>query len=178
MPPNGRWKEMFKKVPDTDYSEMVFDGPDWETHDTLLGSFNERVDIDFVYVNPLTERIEDDDRLNIAPRVWIEAGGWHDQSGDKNLPVPEEGWNKHNKWIGCHDYRLDCGGPDLETAILELACRVEFYYGDGHENKLNVPVKCEGFFKNAVEFTGYTSTCTADTEGYCIKCGFLVKEDN
>lgn len=242
-PPPGRESERFRPPDERGLSEMVFDGPDWITTTIFLGGFDECVDIDHAYVDPTTERIEDDEARNTTFRVWIEAGGWLDESqnldgywidvkhvedpgyfiasmpafgssacsapGDtrekaiaalepvyraisahyvqigKEPPfksartMPEGGWNDHNKWIRCHSISLDCGEPDMETAILELAARVEFHYGEGAD-RINVPSRCEcrkveGVPDDAPAAEQYISTCIKDAEGYCAKCGYTCR---
>jgi len=156
---------------------MKFDGPDW--HDEVHrdgGGFEECVDIETAYVNPVTERIEDDDALYIAFRVWIEAGGWFDNSTDENMPVPKEGWNDYNKWGGCHDFRLNCGASDLETALLMLARLVDFYYHKDGSDIEDAPKPCEGYFENDDE-DRYVDTCEDAGDGYCRVCGFLMEPE-
>ncbi len=177
-PPPGREEERFRPPDKRGYSEMVFDGPDWITTAILVGGFWECVDFEHAYVDPTTERIEDDDARNIAFRVWIEAGGWLDLSAPENArlgePTPAGDWTDHNKWTRCHSLSLDCGAPDMESAILELAARVEFHYGDGAERLASAPERCEyrkvGDTAPAEE--QYVTTCVADSDGYCATCGY------
>ncbi len=106
----------------------------WVTSILPEGCYNDCVRMDFVYVNPATLCIEDDDKLNTLFQVWIEAGGWADMSTEKNLYAPDGGWNDNNKWIRCHDTRLDCGAENIEMALIELGVRINYYYNmDGSE---------------------------------------------
>lgn len=145
--------------PDENGARVMLDDPTWPERATTGGGWTDCVDIDVAYVDPTTERIEDDDSRNTAFRVWIEAGGWYDMSLDNNGGAPSGGWNQYNKWIGSHDVDLDCGAPDMESALLELAARVKFFYGDGRERVREISRldACE---------------CVADADGYCAKCGF------
>lgn len=170
------FEDRFVPVEGGRYHEWVPEKPEWPEHEALLGSFHECVEIDFVYVAPGSWRIENDDEKNTEIEVWIEAGPWHDQSKDPGGYVPEGGWNKYNKWCKSHDVRLDCGGGDLLEAILELACRVEFFYGEGCEDLPTASKHCEGSFKdNVIETSHYVSACIPDTDGYCMTCGFAME---
>lgn len=153
------------KVPPEDADpETVFDVPR-DSRDfwvVPVGCLQECWSLDLVFVDPMTETIEDDGTRNTAFRVWIEAGPWIDHEVEKVFPEPDEGWNHHNRWGGSHDSRLDCGGSTMEEALLELASAVEvFYKEDGSSNDLDW---CE-------------SPCTPDTQGFCESCGFLVEKD-
>jgi hypothetical protein len=155
------------KIPDN-IDEMFGDVSDavresWPERDVARGDWTECVHISATYVNPMTGRIEDDDALNTAFRVWIEAGGWSDISTENSVPVPTVGWNQYNKWMGCHDYLLDCGAPDLESALLELAVRVKLFYGDGRGRLPGITEKCD-----------YCRPTNDD--GFCGECGFDVVE--
>ena len=68
--------------------------PLWSHHDpdgAHWGDLADCMDMMFVYVDPVTECIEDDATRNTEFRVWVEAGGWYDQSQDKNVPTPDGG---------------------------------------------------------------------------------------
>jgi len=161
---------------------LLFDGPDWqdEVH-RIGGGFYESVETTFHHVDPLAERIHDelsdgvDDPRNNASRVWVEAGGWYDRSEDDNEMIPEEGWNKYNRWQSCHDIRLDCGGPDWETALMELARLVRFFYHDDVTERAEAPEKCEGSFENDDAMNGdWISACEDDGDGFCKTCGYVM----
>lgn len=142
------------------------------------GGFQECVEITPVYVNPETESIDDDESKNTGFRVWVEAGGWVDISiGGYGWPEPPDGWNHHNKWMGCHDIYLDCSGRDLEEAMVNLALRVKLYYGDTTEHLPNFVKQCEGvFLSENYSADSWRSTCTGEGNGYCSKCGHAVEE--
>jgi hypothetical protein len=152
------------------------DTANWPIKNVPDGSWHERVSISVVYVNPTTEKIEDDETRNTAFRVWLEAGGWADRSLDPEHScggnIPKEGWNDDNKWIGCHDYRLNCGAPTLDEALLELARLVNFFYCTDGTERENVPESCDGWFEGEDYHHGHTD----DGTGYCVKCGFRIEE--
>lgn len=150
---------------------------DWPKEDVGDGSFSECVDITPVYVNPETMSIDDDDDKNTLFQVWLEGGGWYDMSQDENgMPEPAGGWNQHNKWIGCHDTDLDCGGKDLEEALLQLAVRVKFYYGDMN-SRIERPDRCEPIYRDGIiDKEHYRSTCQDAGDGFCKGCGYPIKD--
>lgn len=157
--------EMFEDIPGTEFMELKSD-EDWPEREFDEGCLQECWDIGLVFVNPANETIEDDEALNTAFRVWIEAGPWHDMAEDDHTPEPEGGWNQYNRWIRSHDYRLNCGGKDLREAMLQLAQRVRFFYEDDGTGK--------GFWpcwwgENDVE-------CVGEVGDPCPNCGFLVPE--
>ena len=119
------------------------------------GGWSECVDIEIAHVDPSTERIEDDPLRNTAFRVWLEAGPWHDGATDD----PPMAFDSPDRWGASHDFRLDCGGPGLETALLELARRVEFYYCDDGTDRTDAPEECG-------------DSCEYDAAGFCAECGF------
>jgi hypothetical protein len=108
---------------------------EWPLIDIRGGSFSEAVRVDFVFVNPETLEWDDNEELNTHFQVWVEGGGWYDQSAEENSWEPTGGWNKHNKWIGVHDYRLNCGGDTVPEALLKLAELVKTYYNDDGTSK-------------------------------------------
>lgn len=91
--------------------------------------WEECVDIDIAFVNPITRRIDDDDSLNTQFEVWIEAGPPVDISNEPH-PPPPGGWNKYNRYARSHDFNLDCGGDTLQEAIMRLALLVKEHYGN------------------------------------------------
>lgn len=147
----------------------------WVMREIDIGSFYESVHFDIVYVDPQTEQIEDNDSRNTAIRVRIEAGGWYDQSTQLTTIAPDGGWTEENKWAQYHDVDLDCGGSDVETAILELADRVEFFYDDWRDRLSSAPTKCEGSFRGAVEIKNYVSGCVDAGDGFCRACGYSIR---
>jgi len=135
---------------------------DWEKCSVEIGCLQDCWCVSPVYVNPQTEEIEEDDTLNTGFRVWIEAGPWVDLSSLEDEPEPPRGWDDHNRWGRSHDCRLDCGGPTMEDALLELATLVKvFYREDGTDTGMDW---CRG-------------PCRPDSDGFCILCGFRVDED-
>lgn len=76
-----------------------------------VNKFISCIDIEVKKVNSKTNMSEDNERLNIKTRVWIEAG-------------------PYIKNHAAHDYDLDCGGDTFEEAIIELANLVKNKYGD------------------------------------------------
>lgn len=146
--------------------------PEWEWRDVRDGSMLECVEFCPVFVNPDTMSIDDDDTKNTLFRVWVEAGPWYDMSIEEQAPAPEGGWTKHNKWIQSHDLRLDCSGSDMQEAMLELALRVKYHYGDGDTHLAGVVHDyCQGVFD---EHEKWHSTCRVDVLGYCTECGYAV----
>jgi hypothetical protein len=107
----------------------LLDHPVWRYGAGHLGGFERCVDFDFVFVNPRTDEIDDDDTKNTAFYVWIEAGPMDDMQG-LDLPAPTGGWTEYNRWMNSHDIRLDCGAPTMDAALLQLADLVERYYND------------------------------------------------
>ena len=178
MPPDGKYDRMFKKIEGTEFREMIFDGDDWidVTHD--VGGFFECVELEPVYVNPRTNRVDDNDELNTRLDLWIECGGWLDISKEDYGYVPEEGWNEHDKWSKCHDIMLNCGGKSIEEAMLNLAIRVKFHYGEEREHLDGVAHKrCDGYFEDDDITKSWHSACVKDADGYCKKCEYAVREN-
>ena len=141
------------------------------------GSFYESICPEYVYVDPSMERIQTEDYehhddRDTAFRVWIESGGWSDQSLDPNNPVPDGGWKEWNQWMSCHDIRLDCGGNDMETALLQLAVRVKFFYTDEGEDRGTVEKRCTPRLR--IDECEY-GKCEDAGDGFCKVCGFLVR---
>lgn len=83
------------------------------------------LDIAIVKVNPKKHRIENDHKLNTQIEIWLESGPW------LRLEDMDENERKLFSEEGCptHDYRLDCGGPTFEKALVKLATLVRKYYG-------------------------------------------------
>jgi len=138
----------------------------WEERTFDYGSLQECWSVDLVYVNPATERIENDTNLNTAFRVWLEGGPWHDYTDDVGGLAPKEGWNNYNRWGHTHDPRLDCGAPTMEEALLKLASLVEVFY-----NEDGTPADVG----NGCVFE--ESACETDSDGFCKKCGFWYEDE-
>jgi len=69
-------------------------------------------DLIVVKVNPVNDRVEDDDSLNTKTNIWVECGPLEDDGGQT------------------HDWELDCGGDTFEDAIIALAKIVMRVHGD------------------------------------------------
>lgn len=113
----------FKMIQDTKNKDRVrwlIFHPVWNNpqYPGTGSDFHLLADFEFVYVNPETETIEDDDSLNTAFRIWVESGPYVQDHMDENV------------WCKGWDHRLDCGGPDMETVLLNLANLVEKYYNE------------------------------------------------
>ena len=112
------------------------DDSNWPEQDIRDGCFSDVVTTEYVFVNPASMTIDDDESLNTLFQVWIEAGGWCDQSaGGWDDWMPETGWNEFNKWIPEHDYRLNCSGDNVVAALLNLAKLVAEHYNDDGTSK-------------------------------------------
>jgi hypothetical protein len=171
-PPEGyEWKS-------GDFFEVRNTWP--EVMEDLGGDLGECIDISHVYVDPTLERIVGKlgwhgmHPRNTAFRVWIEGGGWYDMSKQPEFNEPEGGWTEFNQWGHCHDPNLDCGAPDLETALLNLSIRTYWYYGSsGKEYRMDVPKQCEGTLDGHDQ---YHTGCVDAGDGFCKVCGYLVSE--
>jgi hypothetical protein len=153
-------------------------GPDWKTVIISDGSYLDCVNLEFVFVNPKTNSIEDEPTLNTAFRVWVEAGGWVDLStSDHDAPTPPGGWTEYNKWVPSHDPNLDCGADDLESALIELGLRLKFFYKDNGSPR-KFPDECEGYYVDENDEDSYVSNCHDAGDGYCINCGYAIEKDD
>lgn len=134
-----------------------------------MGSLQECACFDFVYVDPTTEMWSEDESQNTAFRVWVEAGGWIDLSAERENPYlePEGGWHEGNRWQVCHDIDLDCSGADMEEALVNLALRVRWFYGDTREGREDIPQDC-------LRATDWKAPCEETLDGFCAKCGYLI----
>lgn len=157
------------KVPPGEDMTKLLDGsePDetWVDFTFDEGGLQECAWFEFVYVDPETETIEDDVSRNTAFRVWIEAGPWHDMWED-----PVDGGlikDRDERWVSGHDPCLDCGASDMETALLELARRVELFYDEEGNSR-------------GIRWCGLkdkSPACTYDENDFCTKCGFEREEE-
>ncbi len=132
----------------------------------LMGELTECTDFEYVYVNPLTEIIDDDDSLNTAFRIWVEAGHWGNESDGPNAEalVPPEGWNHYNRWFVLYDTRLSCGAKTMEDCLLKLASLVETFYDENGKDRVGDYWWCKD------------SCIAVDGGDFCNYCGFVVKE--
>ena len=81
------------------------------------------LDVYVAKVNPKNRRVEKDARLNTETEVWLESGPWYIP------PKKDPGYTAFPEGLPSHDYRLDCGAPTYEEAIIKLAYLVRQYYG-------------------------------------------------
>ncbi len=164
------------------YLLMATPDETWKTEEYQDGSYFECIDVDQVYVDPTIERIrgeggyESDDPRDTDFRVWLEGGGWDDLSlcNPDHVFTPSGGWTDDNKWTKCHDHKLDCGGVDLQEAMLNLYVHVLWWYGkDGTNHRPDVPKDCGG---DLDEHDEYVSHCVSGKDGFCTKCGYVVRD--
>jgi len=175
MPKEGHDDELFTPIPGSTSSTMNSDGPNFEDRVVDDSSIYECLDEMFVYVDPTTEQIDDDETRNTAFRVWLEPLLWYDRSQEKNELVPDKGWDKWNKWGHSGSEVLETSGRDMEDALVNLALKVKFFYGDGKEFLPDAPHRCSGKFD---EQEKWHPGCQDAGDGFCSICGFLiVKED-
>jgi len=169
MPPEG--ESLFERMEGSSFFVMKKDRDDWEDHTYREGSIQECAQFDHVYVCPWNDRIMNDDSLNTAFRIWVEAGGWSDMSEDEDIPEPDKGWNEHNKWIGCRFLGLETGGQDMQEALLHLARNVKYWFGDSDEVRESAIESCE-----LIKFEDdFYHPCEDDGTGFCKKCGHLIR---
>ena len=83
----------------------------------LASRFVNCLDIEVVKVDPVTNRIENDQKRNTKTAVWLEAGRYY----------PEATGSPHDPKFGHNPY-LDCGGDSFEEAIIKLAKKVKAFY--------------------------------------------------
>jgi hypothetical protein len=83
------------------------------------------LDIYIARVNPKTNSIDDDEKLNTKTRVWLEFGPYEDCSAP---------WDEASNWQRTHDPKLDCGGDTFEEAVTKLYHLVKAHYGDYEKN--------------------------------------------
>ncbi len=88
----------------------------FENTKTKQVDFQSALDIQVVKVDPLTNTMKDDSKLNIKTQVWLECGPYE--------TIPEEGFKGYT-----HDINLDTGGDTFEEAIISLANLVYEHYG-------------------------------------------------
>jgi hypothetical protein len=96
------------------------------TPDDFRGGFPGNLCTEVVLVNPLTDSIDDDESLNISPRIWLECGPCVEATEDE---IEFEVFHRGDLH-GTHDIDLDCGGDTFEEAIIELARLFRGKYGD------------------------------------------------
>jgi hypothetical protein len=180
-------QSMFKKIPDSTHFSMT--EPEGEMQDVRDGSFSDCISFTYVYLDPTVERVQgipvdDEDPRNTDFRVWVEGGGYMDQSKDENFPPPPNGWDNFNRWITCHDLNLDCSGATMEDALIQLALRVKWFYGEGGRAEERITSDsdrfrddCGSHFENGVlgdTTARYYQHCVDAGDGFCVKCGYAV----
>jgi len=152
--------------PNTDVSLFSPETEDWEDYTYQDGDIRELLHVDFAYVDPTTEIPEQDESRNTAFRVWLETGGWYDSA--ENNPERKE---EPDRWDKCHDMDLNCAAATLEDALVELALRVKFFYGENSARLKTVPIYCGGDFDDEGH---YMHNCQDGGDGFCKVCGFLL----
>ena len=149
---------------DAGFLTLTSDKVEWEDTTYDDGSIQECWSVELQFVNPANETIEDDEKLNTAFRVWLEAGPWYDLQTEEPDNAPEGGFNEFNRWMRSHDYRLNCGGTDLIEAMLTLANLVELFYNDDGTDKGLWPC----WFNDETEL----EACEGEVGDFCPHCGF------
>ncbi len=74
-------------------------------------------DIIVVKVNPATDSVDDDERLNTKIRVWIE------------INKTEFDWN-HKTKVTTHYWQFDSGGNTFEEALITAAKKARGYFAE------------------------------------------------
>jgi hypothetical protein len=143
------------------------------SHATDMHSFSDLTEFMYVYVNPVNETIENDTALNTVFRIWVEAGPTWDRNTDEHMDNLEE--NDSDRWGMMHDTRMDTGAPDMETLLLKLLTRVEFFYNEDGSSRTEAPECCGGHFTDERALDeNWVDDCVKGDDGYCTACGFEV----
>lgn len=101
---------------------FLLEHPKFKDKREIFG-FEQSLSIDVVKVNPVTKRVDDNDKLNTLVQIWLECGEYQKTTAqEKKL-----GFDKDGKHV--HDIRLDTGGDTFEIAIIRLARLVKKHYG-------------------------------------------------
>ena len=106
----------------------------------FVSRYNECLDIQVMFVNPVTGLVDDDDSLSTKFEVWLEAGTPVDIS--EEFEPPEGGWDWLNRWQMSHDLFFDCGDETLKGALLKLTGLVKNKYGT-YDESLPYRDKCK-----------------------------------
>ena len=80
--------------------------------------FEVALSIEYVRINPITNTIEDDAKLNTQNNIWLESGHWW-------IETDLIASSQHG-----HDTTLDLGAKSFEKAIIKLAKLVYKEYGN------------------------------------------------
>lgn len=116
------------------YNHPIFDDTpkkmmlEEETIPGTFSRFEDCLDVDIVKVNPKTNRIDDDDKLNTETRVWLECGPWVHRDREMSQESRDRGCYDFFPEGRSHDWHLDCGGRTYEEAIVKLANLVFQHY--------------------------------------------------
>lgn len=91
---------------------------------------NYGMDIHYAKVDPVTHTVEDDESRNTLIEVWLEYGPYEDLA--KDFPEYDKDFPEYaqENFQRTHDPALDCGGPTFDEALIVLANKVLFHYGD------------------------------------------------
>lgn len=172
VPPEGQsWFEFYPS--ESGLKHFVRNRTDWIEKDYDTGHFNDCVDIEFWYVDPTDHSSHGESAVDrdTQLRVVLEAGPWYDLKTDTNWPEPAEGWDRWNRWIQSHDIRLDCSGPTLEAALIQLALRVKWFYGDSRDELPDTPKAC---WNLAQEHNDARKCVDTDNSGFCSNCDYIM----
>lgn len=98
-----------------------------ERHLTENYGIHHCVSITVVKINPATRSTDGDEELRTETEVWIELGKqpWPKDPGPDDNPYDGEYGD-----VTYHDYKLDCGGPTIDAAIIAAARNVWDAYGN------------------------------------------------
>ncbi len=80
-----------------------------------------------IFVNPVTNSVDEIKRKNIKIRYWVETGHTvvYGAYGNKIGEQPGNEQSSH-----CHDHRLDTGGNTWDEAIINIGQNIYKLYGD------------------------------------------------
>lgn len=92
-------------------------------HNLTVHAINENLSVDYQKVDD-TGYVNKDRSKNTNIECWLEFGPYH---WTKNF---QEMWHDEPVRMPAHDYRLDCGAPTFDEAIIKLARLVKRHYGD------------------------------------------------
>lgn len=93
----------------------------------MRNAFEDVLYISVVKINPLINKIDDRDHMNIETRIWLEFGSIE--------------FDNNNNLVNNRDTRLECDGETFEEAIIELANLVNYYYDDEGEERVDKDIK-------------------------------------
>lgn len=83
----------------------------------------ENLKIDIVKINPLTQDVDDDEKLNTEVSVWL-------STGPAEFLEPDNGEEDDGYLLWTHDKNIDASGSTFEDAILDLYELVKYNYGE------------------------------------------------